>query len=350
MVMGNKRERQSNIELLRILSMLMVLGVHIDGASLGLPEPNGHWEMLTPRASWKIATESLCIVGVNCFTMISGYFGIHLTLKKIGTYLFQCIFYSAGIYSLAMIISPSWCSWKGWIESWLVLSHTDLWYVPAYFALMLLSPFINAGLDKLSKRQSGIIIILFTAFNIWCGWWCHGNFNPTGYTVVQLIMVYMIGGYMRRYIHLECKCSIRLCLIAGYIISVTAVAISAIYLPSIQAFAYNSPFVLAESGFLFLFFATIRIHSNMINGTARGAFAVYLIHKTPLIWINVMKPFVITLWNYTSLLTFSLSAVFLSTGIYAFASGIDIIRQQISAFIFRNRQGVHYIKDRTGKT
>ena len=34
--------RQSNMELLRIVSMLMVLTVHADGASLGLPDLSGN--------------------------------------------------------------------------------------------------------------------------------------------------------------------------------------------------------------------------------------------------------------------------------------------------------------------
>lgn len=44
--------RQSNFELLRIVSMLMVLAVHIDGASLGLPEPLGCVATLTARDWW----------------------------------------------------------------------------------------------------------------------------------------------------------------------------------------------------------------------------------------------------------------------------------------------------------
>jgi len=35
-------QRQSNIELLRLISMLLILVVHIDGASLGL---HSQWEI-----------------------------------------------------------------------------------------------------------------------------------------------------------------------------------------------------------------------------------------------------------------------------------------------------------------
>lgn len=330
--MDKPKERQSNFELLRILSMLMVLGVHIDGASLGLPELSGYWESLTARDIWQISAESICIVGVNCFTMISGYFGIHLTFKNVGTYLFQCIFYSVGIYSLAMIVRPASCSWEGWAESWLILSHNDLWYVPAYFLLMLLSPIINAGLDKLNRHQTCYILVALTIYNIWCGWWWNGSFNPTGYTIMQLILIYVAGGFIRRYVNINT--SVRTWLAFGYLMSSLAVAISAIYIPSPKAFAYNSPLVLLETVFLFLLFTTLRIQSLTINRMAKGAFAVYLIHKAPMIWGGVIKPVVIMLWQMLPLWLFVMSSVALCLVIYSCASIIDILRRHISGRLF----------------
>ena len=69
-------KRKSNIELLRIISMAMVLAVHLDGASLGLPHPAGNIVQMTSHDWWRLVVEALMIIGVNCFTLISGYFGI----------------------------------------------------------------------------------------------------------------------------------------------------------------------------------------------------------------------------------------------------------------------------------
>lgn len=69
-------QRLSNMELLRIISMLMVLAVHFDGASLGLPQLSGNVDRMNGRRAWQLATESITIIGVNCFTLLSGYFGI----------------------------------------------------------------------------------------------------------------------------------------------------------------------------------------------------------------------------------------------------------------------------------
>lgn len=183
--------------------MLMVLAVHVDGASLGLPEPMGDIASLTARDVWRIVVEAIAIIGVNCFTMISGYFGIRLRRRGVLSFLFQCVFYSVGIYTAVAITFPGQFSWQGWLESWMVLTHTDLWYVPAYFGLMLLSPVLNAGLDALPRRTFAVVLALFIGFNLWCGWWWHGTFNPTGYTLVQLVMVYMIARYIRLHVSME---------------------------------------------------------------------------------------------------------------------------------------------------
>ena len=41
----------------------------------------------------------------------------------------------------------------------MVLTHTDLWYVPAYFCLMIISPMLNAGMDALTKRMFTIALL-----------------------------------------------------------------------------------------------------------------------------------------------------------------------------------------------
>jgi hypothetical protein len=324
--------RQSNIELLRIISMLMVLTVHVDGASLGLPAPDGDFASLSGHDVWRLAVESVAIIGVNCFTMISGYFGIRLRWKSALSFLFECLFYSVAIYIVGCIAFGGF-SWSGWIESWMILSHTDLWYVPAYFGLMLLSPVLNAGLDALPRRLFSWTLILFAVFNIWCGWWWNGAFNPTGYTIVQLILVYMIARYIR--LHISNEAIRRNCfwVIIVFIVSVAAIFTSAIYLPSRQAFAYNSPVVLLSTVSFFLIFLSFEITVPLINYMAKSAFAVYLIHKNPVIWVNVMRPAVIHLWNSLPLPLFSLAAAGIIIGFYLIAMIIDPVRRMIFNFI-----------------
>ena len=321
------KTRESNFELLRVVSMVMVLLVHIDGASLGLPQANGDIGAVTAREWWQLAVESAAIIGVNCFTMISGYFGIRLRWRSVASFLFECIFYAVGIYSLCFAMWPGRLSWTGWLESWLVLSHTDLWYVPAYFGLMLLSPLLNAGAESMSRRAFATVLAAFSAFTVWCGWWWGARFNPTGYTLLQLVWVYLIARYARMYISMEYLRERRRFIVAAYLLSVAAVLITSLYMEPIKAFAYNSPAVMCATVSLFFLTATMRFRSRSINFLARSAFAVYLIHKAPLIWGNVMRPAVIWLWKSQGLAGFSLCAAGIVAGFYLVAVVADAVRR-----------------------
>lgn len=321
--------RQSNFELLRIVSMLMVLTVHADGASLGLPEVRGDWEALTTRDVWRLVVESIAIIGVNCFTLISGYFGIRLRWKSALSFIFQCLFYSVGLATVFGIAFPSHFSITAWAESWLVLSHTDLWYVPAYFGLMLLSPVLNAGIENMSCKQLGAFASGFLLFNLWCGWFWEGSFNPTGYTLVQLIMMYLIG----RYIKIADFRISKTTTLALYTASVAAIFATSVYLPTLKAFAYNSPFVVAASVLFLLLFKELQFKSQAINFFASSAFAVYLFHKAPLFWGNAMKPTVIKMWQSMNLVEFTFAVAGLIVAIYLFATALDLIRRKIWAWI-----------------
>ncbi len=322
-------ERQSNFELLRIVSMLMVLGVHIDFASLGMPDFSGGPHPVTSRDLWQLTVESICIIGVNCFTMISGWFGIRLKWRGVAAFLFECVFYSVLISTAVMVVKPEARSLTTWVESWLVLSHTDLWYVPAYFGLMLISALLNAGSENLSKDQFGICLSVFVAFNLWCGWWWGGSFNPTGYTLVQLMMIYLIARYLRLH---AAHCQIagsRKPVIIIYVLSLAGIFVSAFHIPE-KAFAYNSPFVVLCSVTMFMLFAGLKFRSVFINRLAAGAFSVYLIHKAPPVWGGLIKPTVARMWNLLPLWQFTVFALFLCAAIYLGSWCVDRVRLAVS--------------------
>lgn len=70
--------RKSNIELLRIISMILIVLNHsnylIFGSVIG-----EEIEQDSFRSFGRMLFEQLCIIGVNVFVLISGYFGIRPT-------------------------------------------------------------------------------------------------------------------------------------------------------------------------------------------------------------------------------------------------------------------------------
>lgn len=324
--------RQSNIELLRILSMAAVIMVHLDGASIGLPTPES-LSAATAADWWRIIVESITIIGVNCFTLISGYFGIRAKFSKLLQFTLMCMFYAVGIYTVCAFFKPQIWSWTEWIESWMVFTHTDLWYVPAYLILFLLSPMLNAVTDTLPFRKFGFWLLLFVVANIWCGWLWGASFNANGYTPVQLIMMYLIGRFISRWIKECMPLRKRLQIIAGftYIAMVAVTALLAIWMKPLAVYAYNSPWVIVSSIAAFLFFTTVRLQSKTINAFAKGAFAAYLIHKNPLVWGNIIRPTALHFWDMNSLWIYTIFTLLFTTAVYAASATVDSIR----AILFR---------------
>lgn len=87
-----RNKRQVNIELLRIFSMLMVLVIHYNVAVNG--QTTHDMVMTEPWKAIGVASlKSLSFICVNCFIIISGYFGIRWKWKSLCNYLFQIGFW-----------------------------------------------------------------------------------------------------------------------------------------------------------------------------------------------------------------------------------------------------------------
>ena len=71
-------QRNSSIELFRILVTLFVLIVHLNGYYIGLDTHKFNFHSFQ-----QIAVESLSCIAVNGFILISGYFGIKLSFHAL---------------------------------------------------------------------------------------------------------------------------------------------------------------------------------------------------------------------------------------------------------------------------
>lgn len=279
------KERQSNIELLRIISMLFILIVHFDGAALGLPYIMCKIELTNSGSVAKEIIESFSIIGVNCFVLISGYFGIRVSLKGTIKYCAMCLFYSVGTYLAYSIFQPNSYNNLGLLHSFQIFSHTDLWFVPAYMGLYLLCPFLNIFINSFSKRNLTLLLILLLFINVCLGWGLGSYINSHGYNVMQMVLLYFIGRYIKI---VDASSFVSLSSATfGYIIFTASIFVSTFYFNSFMAFAYNSPFVLCSSILFFLIFTKLEFKSRLINWSAGSAFAVYLMHKSPQIWLEI---------------------------------------------------------------
>lgn len=192
-----KLPRQSNIELLRIISMLMILVVHTDFWALGGPKLADFYAN-PANAITRTVIQSITIVAVNVFIMISGWFGIKPRLRGLCNFLFQCAFFYIGIYLALLTIGLEPLSMKN-ISACLCITPVN-WFIMCYFALYLLSPLMNAFLEKASKRQLEIFLVIFYIFQTIWGWPFGGaDFVKSGYSPFSFIGLYILARYLHLY-------------------------------------------------------------------------------------------------------------------------------------------------------
>lgn len=317
--------RESNMELLRIIAMMLVLGVHFCGAALSLPEHNGNLGLLSVGDWWKLIVESITIIGVDMFVLISGYFGIKTRWSGVWKFTLQVAFYSVGIYFVGLLIGIWTMNWTTILRSMMIYTETYYWFVPAYLGLMLIAPLLNAAIGAMSKRTYSLVLPVLMAVTFYGGWVCDMKFSNDGYSTVNFCLLYLIARYIRLYVPGHCRTERRLrCAYAiAYVVMLLGIFATSVF--TSIAFAYNSPFVIGAAVALLLLFSTMRFQSRIVNIVASSAFSVYLIHMHPLLWIR-LKNLIISVAAEMDYVIFGVWCIVVMVAIFLACVLIDQIR------------------------
>ena len=285
------KKRYSNIELLRVVSMMMILSLHSFTWNRASGS-DGYIHSLSLGVGLDYFRESLCLCAVNVYVLISGFFSIKWKWKSILSFVFQVYFWSLSIYCLMIVLGEVPFSYTGLFNRINCLIG-DYWFVEAYLGLYLLSPILNAFSEKVHKRNVLILILLFVVFEVYSQLLGSSmNFNR-GYNTLSLCCVYMIGRLLFLYqdelcgLKYRCKQYLSIYLFSAIIISCIALnqlVVKGYDYMTIQKsfnFAYNNPLVIIESVGLFLLFNEMKFFSKVVNYAAGSIFAVYLLHMHP---------------------------------------------------------------------
>ncbi len=95
--------RESNFELLRIVAMLLVILVHIV-ATFNFPTIEDISKAPIESFGFNLAS-TLSLGAIHLFVLISGYFGIRLSVRSVFSLLFQVVFYLFAIHSIIISIN-----------------------------------------------------------------------------------------------------------------------------------------------------------------------------------------------------------------------------------------------------
>lgn len=281
-------KRESNIELCRIVAMLLVLLLHANYFSLGGVE-------LTDIQADKLGSfakafaEQLCIICVNVFILISGWFGIRPNIKGGLSLLFQVFFYHILVVLLFLCIGET-VTLKQVLEGFYF--GKPYWFVISYLILYALSPILNAFIEYSTPRIYASVLIVFFLMEFIYGWiWNLAAFN-SGYTTISFVGLYLLAQFIRRHLHQLLCLGVYKCFLLYIFFSIIPVGIFFLTGHKFNIIAYSSPFVILSSLFFFLAFKQMRISSKVINYLACSSLSIYLIHLHPLIYthfINLMN-------------------------------------------------------------
>lgn len=296
--MNGSQDRMANFELLRILAMLMVVVMHFLSHTGALPasgEEPGELGILA------ILIESFCIVAVNCFVLLSGWFLSEkaFSVRRLLRLLCQILFYTllippvlvlAGVLEASEALNP----YHIW-NSLFPVQSGHYWFVTAYVVMLLFSPILNGALRTLSRRALKLTILLLLCF------FCFGkSVSPFlfasdhfGYDFGWFICLYLIAGYLKKYGSTFLYGKKRGGMVYLLSCGLTAVLVTVLQLVCAETgafqyyvsvpFHYN--FILALTGALglFVFFARLSLPggktSRLIRLISPAMFGVYLIHE-----------------------------------------------------------------------
>lgn len=263
------RQRQSNIELCRILAILCVMFVHTTFQSLG-----------TNVSFGVMLLAGFSIVGVNVFVMLTGYFTA--TPKKISLLdlAFVCFFWM--IVKVICHLQFGEClNYKDFF-----FITTSNWFVPSYICLLFFTPILNVFCNSVSKKVLWTIVIALLFIEIWFDWLPP---SPTislgtngGHSVLSFLILYLLARAIRLYglptwfkrisplAYICCSVILglfgTLLLRGGYEYRVR------------WAFADNNPVVILSSVAFLMSFESMTIQSNFINHIAKSTLACLLGH------------------------------------------------------------------------
>jgi hypothetical protein len=275
---ANRSPRNSSIELYRIIATFAVLIVHFNGWFLGdWPLPAYDISNPTLFRTGQMIISAAVIICVNMFVIISGYFGIRLKLSSI----LKLIIYLALIYVplyIVKCVSDHEFVLTDFIERCLVISYAG-YFIQCYFMLMILSPVINAFIDKYG-RDCLKWVLLFGGLEFWfdCIMEVEELGYNRGYSVIHFVLMYMIARCIKLYED-DIKRIKPWVWVFGYLLSTIVIIFS--FVAGVKwCWNYSSPIVVFSSVCTFLPFLYKTFHNKVVNWIASGTLAVYIIHVT----------------------------------------------------------------------
>lgn len=341
-----EKSRNYGVDILKIVAMLMIIILHLEGHGGLLKEVKFSKDALffsNYSVAWFLEVLSFC--AVNCYALTSGYLSWNSDVKysKLLYLFIQIIFYSlliTFVFSFFININHT-----EWFNSFFPITTKKYWYATAYFGMFILIPLLNSYFKVLTDKQiKKNLIVLFLFFSILPTFLRKDPYTlGGGYTMIWLCLMYLLGGFFSKY---KVGSSINryyflVCFFAMVIITwgnkLGVEYYNAVSLDKINYYNliyYTSPTIILSSVSLFLFFVNLNVwfkstfFIKIISLLSASSFGVYLIHDNNIIRANFIfgytKSFVLDN-SFIMVIKIIVSAI----SIFLICAIIDILREYL---------------------
>ena len=285
------KDRNYGIDLLRIVTMFMIVNLHVFWYGGILKSENLYFLSAKYNIVWIL--EIICYVAVNCYALISGFVGIESRYKYSNIVLLwlRVVFYSISLYLIGCIFGIVDFNFKTLITFCFPVINSKYWYFTAYFCLFFFMPILNSALEnmeyKLLRNSIIMIIIIISVLPfIYAG---DIFLTRNGSSFVWLMVLYLIGGFIKKYnLHNKFSNNSMIILFAFCIILELGSAYLTSYLDlkgvtdfKFTLISYTSSTMLLSGISLLIIFSKLKVKSwrKIISFLSPLCFSVYLIHE-----------------------------------------------------------------------
>ncbi len=296
------RERNYGIDILKIISMFMIVMLHVtnQGGVLSNPDKTVHY-----WTAWVF--EISCYCAVNSFALTSGYLivGRKFKYRKIFSLWVVVISYYIFCTLLSIIVSKSVSSND--ITGIFIINNNFSWYFSSYFCMYMFIPFMNFLIEKLNKKDFYIFLItgfiIFSIMYILPTLYADPFCLKGGYSPLWLMYLYFIGAGIYKYdmfTNMSAKKAILgyLAFVAfTYLIKLTFTIFAGLGIPKISAafvmygenrlISYISPTILGAAVCLLLFCSKIKVRSTFhkpLKTISPMVFQISIFHSHYFFW------------------------------------------------------------------
>ena len=186
--------RKSNLELLRIVSVLIIILSHYVGHS--------GFDFAGEGFSFNrlfIESFRLGAVGVDIFILISGYFLVTAEFKFSKLIKLECevLFYSI-LLGVVFFFTTDLVGMKELVFSFLPSLSNSYWFISTYLLLYLLSPFINKMIHAIGQKGHARLLVILYAVYVLIP--TVTNLTLAGTSNIMLfLLLYLTAAYYRLY-------------------------------------------------------------------------------------------------------------------------------------------------------